>query len=440
MSTKILIGTLRRGLLAVGVAALLTAAPAQAAQECNGFINISYPNSQIVNNIGDTLDVRIDLGAGTITGGPLNVLQVSSFGFDLSCADPPGPTPNCPSEGPVMSYDGDASIVTNCPGTIASNNPGGGPVPSHLVFTFTPFLSIPTGSPIPPGFCQFSFSETILAASSNANGVIEQVIGYDLARCDNGVLLSGGFQTGSVPVTPPDKYACYQVTKGMLKPKIPNVSVQDVFSTNSLTLTEMHRLCAPFVIPPDPALPGIVNGIHLAAYEFSSVGNSVVDTGVTAATLFGTFTFDVKGPHRLLVPTNKSLTPPGPASPPPLNAVRHFLCRDIDNITGPNLNNTPLTYADQFSPLLKPPGPITVPGFTKPGKWTICAPASKNNEDPSAVGNPSGLMCFFARPTPPFPTFKLFLNNQFGTNTQFGSTTPQATQLDEICVPATITP
>ena len=34
--------------------------------------------------------------------------------------------------------------------------------------------------------------------------MIEQVIGYDLAQCDNGVLLSGGFQTGSTIEAFPD--------------------------------------------------------------------------------------------------------------------------------------------------------------------------------------------------------------------------------------------
>src|SRR5262249_28409000 len=99
MSTKIPIGVLRRGLLATGVAALLVAAPAQAADECNGFINISYPGAPPIQNVGDILTVKIDLGTGTITGGPLNTLSMNSFGFDLSCADPPGPTPNCTSEG-----------------------------------------------------------------------------------------------------------------------------------------------------------------------------------------------------------------------------------------------------------------------------------------------------------------------------------------------------
>ena len=102
MSTKILFEVLKRGTLAMGVVALLTAAPARATEECNGFINISYPNSMPINNVGDQLIVDIQLGAGTITGGPLNVLNVMSFGFDLSCVDPPGPFPHCATEGPVM--------------------------------------------------------------------------------------------------------------------------------------------------------------------------------------------------------------------------------------------------------------------------------------------------------------------------------------------------
>jgi hypothetical protein len=36
-----------------------------------------------------------------------------------------------------------------------------------------------------------------------SNATAEQVIGYDIASCDNGVLLSGGFQTGDIPVASP---------------------------------------------------------------------------------------------------------------------------------------------------------------------------------------------------------------------------------------------
>jgi len=230
------------------VAVLLIPALGHAAEECNGFINISYPGSQPINSIGDVLTVRVDLGAGTITGGPLNVLLLQKMGFDLSCADPPGPTPNCASEGPVIAYDGDASIMTNCPGTLTSDNPGGGAAPSHITFTFAPIVSVPNGSPIPPGFCSFSFTETILAQSTNSTGVIEQVIGYDVAACDNGVLLSGGFQTGSVPVESPVTRRISRSTTPLTKTTRfgrPAVSLRDTFHRKTRSFTRVCERSVP---------------------------------------------------------------------------------------------------------------------------------------------------------------------------------------------------
>jgi hypothetical protein len=429
---------MHKTILALGLALVAGIPRAQAADECNGFINISYPGAAPVQKIGDVLTVKIDLGSGTITGGPLNTLTINSFGFDLSCADPPGPTPNCPSEGAVAAYNGDASLNAVCGGiTFTSSNPGGGASPSHIIFTASSDIVIPHDTPIPPGFCSFSFQVTVLAPSANANGVIEQVISYNLAECDNGVLLSGGFQTGAIPVTPPDKFACYEVTKGGLKPKI-SVTVEDVFGTSTPLLDEIHRLCAPVVIPPDPVLPGIINGVHLLGYQFTGPPNTVLDTGVKIATQFGLFTADVKGPARLLVPSSKSLTPPAPPAPPNVGGVRHFMCHNLANLSGPNLSHASITYVDQFSALMKPPGPTTVPGFSRPSRWLLCAPANKNNEDPSAVTDPTGLLCLFAANTRPFGNFPFFANNQFGPN-QFANK-PQATQLDDFCVPATITP
>ena len=330
MRTKVL-----TGLLAMGVAVLLTAARAQATEECNGFIDISYPGAAIINNIGDKLTVEIHLGAGTITGGPANVLDITSFGFDLSCADPPGPFPHCASEGPVISYDGDASITTNCPGTIATNNPGGGPTPSHLTFTFTPNLSIPHDTPIPPDFCDFFFTETILAQSTNVTGVIEQVIGYDVAECDNGVLLSGGFQTGSIPVASPvTHFDCFEVTQGGLKPKIPLTSLVDRFGSYTPTLTQVHRICLPAdKNGEDPTAPANPN--HEARYDVSSSSPAVVAPGFKIQNQFGMFTMDVRGLDALLVPTSKKLTGP-PLPPLPMNIIRHYACHDVSNISGPD--------------------------------------------------------------------------------------------------------
>jgi hypothetical protein len=406
---------------------LLLASRAQATEECNGFIDISYPGAPTLDNIGDVLTVEVHLGAGTITGGPLNVLNVTSFGFDLSCVVPPGPVPHCVSEGPVISYDGDASITTNCPGTITTNNPVGGATPSHVVFTFTPELSIPHDTPIPPDACDFFFTETILAQSTNPTGLIEQVIGYDVAECDNGVLLSGGFQTGDVPVASPvTHFDCYQVTQGGLKPQIP-VTLVDRFGSYTPTLTNVHRLCAPAdKNGEDPSAPANPN--HEAGYAVASSSPAVLASGVKATNQFGTFTMDVRGLVRLLVPTSKKLTaPPGP--PLPVNVIRHYACHNITNISGPDLSHETVTVVDQFAT-------TPIPGFTAKSKWKLCVAANKNNEDPTAPTDNTALLCFFAGPTPPFGTVKLFLNNQFGPN-QFASK-PRATQYDELCVPSNI--
>jgi hypothetical protein len=49
----------------------------------------------------------------------------------------------------------------------------------------------------------------------------------------------------------------------------------------------------------------------------------VIAQGVKATNQFGTFTMDVRGLKRLLVPTSKKLTAP-PRPPLPLNVIRHY--------------------------------------------------------------------------------------------------------------------
>jgi len=90
--------------------------------------------------VGDKVTVKLDLGAGTITGGPMNILTITSVRFDMACSVPPLPAPLCVNEGPVISYDGDSSITTNCPGgpgQWTSTNPGGGETKA-LIFTAVP--------------------------------------------------------------------------------------------------------------------------------------------------------------------------------------------------------------------------------------------------------------------------------------------------------------
>ena len=43
----------------------------------------------------------------------------------------------------------------------------------------------------------------------------------------------------------------------------------------------------------------------------------------------------------------------------------------------------------------------------------LCAPANKNDEDPTAVSHQQGLLCYKARHRVRFPTLEPFINNQF---------------------------
>src|SRR5262249_42927199 len=119
MSTKVLFEALRRGLLATGEAmttrqaifrkrqiaarggrvgpsaegkafrsglAVLCAlgvvvghaAISRADNVCNGFINFEILPPP-AHNVGDKVTVKLSLGAGTITGGPMNILTITSL-------------------------------------------------------------------------------------------------------------------------------------------------------------------------------------------------------------------------------------------------------------------------------------------------------------------------------------------------------------------------
>src|SRR5262249_30894441 len=140
-----------------------------------------------------------------------------------------------------------------------------------------------------------------------------------VAECDNGVLLSGGFQTGAVPVASPvTHFDCYEVTQGGLKPKIP-VTVADRFGSYTPTLTEVHRLCAPAdKNGEDPSAPANPN--HETAYEVANSSPAGVGVGLEVQTGVGIFEGGGRGRGRPGGPTRK--TPP-PPPPPAVAGERH---------------------------------------------------------------------------------------------------------------------
>jgi hypothetical protein len=437
------IAVLSMGVLGPALAPLL---PARAlADECNGHINIEYPELNLLPppgtlSIGDTTLMRVRFGTGTITGGPANTLTINTFRIDLACrADPPFVVAeNCEPDvmGGLFAATFADSLTDDCPGTAVTSLDADQDTtkPNVRFFKFDPPLVIPKEQPVLPGFCHVDLR---VQANSLSNDLvttpteIEEVVGYDIAMCDNGVLLSGGFQTSSLPVTvSTGAFSCYQVTKGRI---VPNevVKLEDIFGTfPTATLTEVHGLCVP-ANKNDEDPNAVDSPAHLAGYEIAEGFPGILAQNVAVSTQFGNLTVDVKGPERLLVPSSKTLVAP-PAAPLPPGTLRHFLCHDLTNIQGDN-TATDTTVEDQFSDDV---GFVTViPNFTKKNKWRLCVPVSKNDEEPDAVTDPAALFCFWAAKTQKFPTFDLFLNNQFGPD-QF-ATQPRATQLDELCVAAT---
>jgi hypothetical protein len=374
--------------------------------------------------VGDTVTVKLDLGARTITGGPMNILTITGIVFDLSCRVPPPPAPGCTSEGPVMAYAGAASITSNCPTTWTSNSPAGGPSPAQVIFTATPAIIIPHDTPDPPGTCFLQCNLTVLAPSTNTSGFIEEAVTYSAAQCDNGELDSGGFQTGEVPVVTATDYDCYEVPRGRIPPHA--VTLLDRFGMPLTTIRNLHRLCAPADKNGDnPAAPS--DPVHLAAYDIGTPTGTFATPHLMLATQFGILQADLGPQVRLDVPTAKSLVaPPPPALVNP--GVPNFQCYGLRNI-----KNAPATkgvhVVDQ---LLVPFGGLTL-DIDKRGPFSLCVPMTINGDDPAGPTESTFLVCNHTKnDTLPFNQKTVFITNIFQ------SSKGVITQYDELCVPANL--
>ena len=187
---------LRGGLIGLALAALLAApAAAHAAASCNGLLLIDY-----VSHVGNTVGVRVTLGTGDILGG--TKLTIDQLQFNLDCDSNFPLVPPCTDEGPVVEYEGDGTISTTCPVSWSTGHPVGTD-PNLVVFTASPALDIPADQPTPPGFCTLDFDVKIVGPDTDGSGLIDELVGYQLAHCDNGILDSGGFQTADLPTTSP---------------------------------------------------------------------------------------------------------------------------------------------------------------------------------------------------------------------------------------------
>jgi hypothetical protein len=222
--------------------------------------------------------------------------------------------------------------------------------------------------------------------------------------------------TSTTTTLPPlDHFQCYEV-----KPKaftvIPGVSVQDQFGNHTETVRFPHRLCAPAdkrdEFPDAPTHPEHLIG-HLVSGPSVKVPNQIL------VNQFGTIKLDVVKPDILMVPTLKTLAPPGPpalAQP----TVDHFQCYKVTRSKGaPKFQKIlGVKVDDQF-------GTAQLDLLT-PAR--LCAPANKRNEDPTAPDHPEHLLCYKTKDSG-FGMVRTF------TNSQFGPAHPLLIHRRELCVP-----
>jgi hypothetical protein len=390
--------------------ALPSIAPAQLT--CDGTILLDYVNPPgRPLQVGDVLHVKGSFGSGPILGGTF--ILYNKVQFDLDCDTSIPLVPPCQDLGPIISYNGDASITTNCPGiTWTSNLPGGGFLPNQIEFDASPVLQVAPNIANPPGFCSLNFDVTVQAVP--ASNSVGEILGYKIALCDNG-LTSGGFQTAAATFAPPlQHYDCYETPRAGIPAR--NVTLTDRFGTTNDRIVNFLRLCAP--ADKNGENPGAESDpLHYASATISRSSGFTKRTGITVGTQFGTYTVDVVAPIALLLPASKGLN----GFLPPLDG-EHFQCYRLSNVKGPAPKGIHVT--DQFVDALRvdvnPRGPDR-----------LCVAADKNGE--TGTFSTNALMCIRTKNDAlPFGEKNLFLT------TQFGQKKVKITQYDELCVPATV--
>jgi hypothetical protein len=217
-----------------------------------------------------------------------------------------------------------------------------------------------------------------------------------------------------VPPPPLDHFHCYETHRKSID--VAGVGLEDQFGPSTVTVKRNKRICAPAdKNGEDPAAVDAEG--HLVFYTIKqTTPRTVKRKGVAVLNQFGTLVVTVGKADRLLVPTAKSLS----AYPDPLaTPLDHFKCYKVGSA---KFRASGLTVETQFGPL--------VVDIKKPTH--LCAPASKNGEDPTAPSHSEHLMCYQVHGPRPDVQPAIFTNDQFGpdTYTFFG---PR-----DLCVPSDV--
>ncbi len=219
--------------------------------------------------------------------------------------------------------------------------------------------------------------------------------------------------TTATPV-PLDHFQCYETHRKAMN--LAGVSMEDEFGPSTITVKRDKRICAPAnkngEDPDAPTHPG-----HLVFYTIKQTAPRPIKIpGVVVTNQFGVLVVTVGKADRMLVPTAKSLTNyPGPL----LTPLDHFKCYKVKG----KFHQSGLDVETQFGPLdldIKRP-------------THLCAPASKNGEDPAALAHTQHLMCYQVKGPRPSTQPTIFTSDQFGNDSRtfFGAR--------ELCVPSDIT-
>jgi hypothetical protein len=229
--------------------------------------------------------------------------------------------------------------------------------------------------------------------------------------------------TPTATATPGDlnHFICYELHSRALN--LAGVSLVDRFGPSTATVKNAKRFCLPAdKNDEDPVAVGQPE--TLTAFTIKQTTPRFPrQKGVSATNQFGTVTFDVFKPDRLLVPTAKSLA--GTPAPPMFPALDHFKCYKIayakTRVSGVKID-------DQF-------GTVTV-DVKKP--LHVCVPVDKNGEGIPSPGQAA--MCYLVRTTSGTPPPQKHLPNTLYTTHQFGSAALEVFGPRELCVPSTIVP
>lgn len=209
-----------------------------------------------------------------------------------------------------------------------------------------------------------------------------------------------------------DHFQCYALKSRAFSPV--SATIEDQFGTLEETIRGPIRLCAPSGKDGE----GIVDPTdHLVAYEVKPPKDPRFEPrrDQTVVNQFGTQQLDVLRPSWLLVPSGKD----GVAQTPPLD---HFQCYVIKRSKGgPKFVKQTVTVSNQFEDVA-----VEVE-LVRP--FRLCAPASKNGEDPTAPDHPDHLLCYKTK-SPHFGDAEHTIDNQFDQRDV------KLISRNELCVPS----